>query len=192
MRMNDTPRPAEHTHRRAFAHPGFSLLELVIVIALAGVVAALAAPRFASAQARYRADAAARQIAADVALAAERAKAIGGQVTITFAPGRAAYKADYTLAGVSESWRSDLSAEPYMAVITGAAFGAGTTLEFNGRGVPAAAGEITVQSGRVRVVVSVGSTGVATIGTPTQVGARVDVAAARALDDADFLAEADD
>jgi len=189
MRMSNTQRPAEHTHRRAFARPGFSLIELVIVLALAGVIAGLAAPRFASAQAKYRAESAARQIAADVTLAANRAKAIGGPVTLTFAPGRAAYKADYTLDDAPESWRTDLSAEPYMAVVTGATFGAGSNLRFNGRGVPAAAGEVTVQSGRARVVVSVSSAGVASVGTPTQVATRVDVAAARTLDEADFLAE---
>ena len=52
-----------HTLRRAF-----SLLELIIVLAIVAMMAAIAVPRFGSSYARYRADGAARQIAATLNL----------------------------------------------------------------------------------------------------------------------------
>lgn len=46
---------------------GFSLLEIVLVVAIIAVMATIAAPRFGMAQTRYRADLAAQRIAADLA-----------------------------------------------------------------------------------------------------------------------------
>ena len=48
---------------------GFSLFELIIVIAIIAVMGAIATPRFGATQARYRVDLAAWRIAADIAYA---------------------------------------------------------------------------------------------------------------------------
>src|SRR5690606_27031377 len=53
---------------------GFSLLELVMVLTIIAILAAIATPRYANAMARYRADLAARRIAADLLLAQRLAR----------------------------------------------------------------------------------------------------------------------
>ncbi|OAT79860.1 pilus assembly FimT family protein [Desulfotomaculum copahuensis] len=52
-------------HPTAFS-AGFTLVELMVVVALLGVVSAAAVPCFRTAQARYELDAAARQMAEDI------------------------------------------------------------------------------------------------------------------------------
>ena len=58
----------EHDHSTN-SEAGFSLLELIIVMTIIAVMAAIATPRFGAAHARYRVDLAARRIAADIAYA---------------------------------------------------------------------------------------------------------------------------
>ncbi len=53
----------------------FSLFELVIVLVVLGLLAVVAAPRFASSMSRYEAETVARQFAADVRYAQQRARA---------------------------------------------------------------------------------------------------------------------
>ena len=52
---------------------GYTLIEVVIVLLVFGIMAAAAAPRYLEATARFRADAAARRIAADLNYLRERA-----------------------------------------------------------------------------------------------------------------------
>lgn len=59
------------------------MLEMVIVIAIIGVVAAIAAPRFGQAQLRYRADMASRRIADELRFASEYARANECEVEAT-------------------------------------------------------------------------------------------------------------
>ena len=54
---------------------GFTLIELVMVLAIIGLITAIAAPRYAASLARYRAESAARRVAADLALARREAAA---------------------------------------------------------------------------------------------------------------------
>jgi len=63
---------------------GFSLLELVIAMAIIAVMSAIAIPRFGSAHARYRVDLAARRIAADIAYARTVARRNGKSQEIIF------------------------------------------------------------------------------------------------------------
>src|SRR5204863_23675 len=61
----------------ASSRRAFSLIEITLVLMVMGVLAALAVPRYASALARYRADAAARRIVADLDLARTTARSSG-------------------------------------------------------------------------------------------------------------------
>ena len=53
---------------------GFSLLELVVVMVIVAILAAIATPRYGKAVARYRTASAARKIAADLTFARKRAR----------------------------------------------------------------------------------------------------------------------
>jgi prepilin-type N-terminal cleavage/methylation domain-containing protein len=135
---------------------GFSLLELVLVVAIFAILAAIAAPRYGRAAARYRAEVAARRIAADVALARKSARSAGAERTVTFSVDCD----EYSIAGLaglrdsSTDYRVDLTAGPYEARILVADFGGDAKLVFDGYGTPDSGGHVRVQVGEaVRTVV---------------------------------------
>jgi prepilin-type N-terminal cleavage/methylation domain-containing protein len=142
------PRPQAPNLVR-LARRGFSLVELVLVLAMIGVVAAIAAPRFARANNGYRADLAARRIVADLAYAARKARAASKPYTVTFNTAAASYQ----LVNVSDIDRSTqpyvvkLAAEPYGVRMTSASFGGAPQATFDGYGMPTSAGTVVVRAG---------------------------------------------
>lgn len=119
------------------ARSGFTLVELVMVLAVFSLVAGLAMPRYASAGVRYRVKAAAHRIASDIALARNTARTRSTSMAIVFKPGVPGY---YEIAGVrhldrNEVYRNILSEEPYRVRLIEADFGGVTELTFNGHGI---------------------------------------------------------
>ena len=127
----------------------FSLLEVVLVLAIIAVVAVIAAPRYANALCRYRADMAARRIAADLEAARSWAKSTSASQAVTFDTASDAYE----LVGREDPDRQGapyaviVSAAPYHADLSGALFGGGATVTFDGFGVPDSGGDVGVQVG---------------------------------------------
>ncbi len=127
---------------------GFSLLELVLVLSILAVLAAVAVPRYASANARYRVDFSARRVAADLKLAQRAARTAGASAAVSFDT----VNHTYDLTGVdaldgSGNYSVDLQAAPYESQFSSVTFDAGSTLTFNGWGVPDANGVIVVVVG---------------------------------------------
>lgn len=128
-----------------------------MVVAVMVVLAAMAAPRYARSLARYRADVAARRIAADLAFARERARATSRTVTVTFNEAAGTY----TIDGMTDPDRPAgdytvrLGDEPYRCTLGGVGFGGETRLVFNGFGVPRAGGSLKVAAGPWTRTVSV-------------------------------------
>ena len=143
------------TSRQAVPLGGFTLVELVVVIVVVAVTAAIAVPRYTSSLSRYRADMAARRVAADLGLARSRAKVTGAAQTVLFTLANDSY----TLPGVagldrpSDPYTVVVSAEPYRADLISASFGGSTTASFNGYGAPAAGGSVVVQAGTTQKTV---------------------------------------
>jgi prepilin-type N-terminal cleavage/methylation domain-containing protein len=140
----------------------FSLFELVLVLAIISIMAGIAAPRYARSLARYRADMAARRIAADITLAQARARNTSGSQTITF--DTAAMQ--YSIIGMAnpdnrnQSYVVNLGDEPYLASLGTVNFNGSSTLTFNGYGDPASSGSITVSTGDTTKTITVsGDTG---------------------------------
>ena len=83
QRIKILPSPTAHrgvrrAARRAAscsARGGFSLFELLIAMSVIAIIAAVAVPRYASSVGRYRAESAARRVAADLTLAQAKARA---------------------------------------------------------------------------------------------------------------------
>lgn len=84
-------RPVRRGRRVTALRGGFSLLELVVVLTVIGVAAALAVPRMSGAAARYGVRAAAYRLASDLDSAAERARATGAAHTVVFRPSESGY-----------------------------------------------------------------------------------------------------
>lgn len=147
-----TQRPV---HRRRIN--GYTLVELVLVVAIVAVLAGIAVPRYGRGAARYRADAVAKRIAAELQQAQQRARSGSGPCTILFDTATSSFAVTYpTIGGVAgRTIRTDLTLPPYAATIRAANFGGGNSLSFNGYGKPSSAGTLVVGSGNEQRTITV-------------------------------------
>lgn len=145
---------------------GFTLLELLMVIAIMAIFAAMAVPRYADAAARFRADAAARRIAGDLGLARGEARAASQTKTVTFDVNsdRVSIAGIGGLDSASSPYVTSLGEEPYRAALVSADFGGDAEVVFDGYGVPDTGGTVLVQVGQNQKKISLdGDTGKASV-----------------------------
>lgn len=142
----------------------FSLLEMVIVMALVAIISAIAIPRYSSSLQNYRASFAARKIAADIAMAQNSARAVSASRTVVFTS-----TTGYGVSGVgaqdggSGAYTIDLSADPFHASVK-VDFAGTAQVTFDGYGHPDNAGSITVYAGQATRSITVdGQSGACTI-----------------------------
>lgn len=156
------PGHARSCRRGPDPYPAFSLLEVLLVLAIIAIAAVLAAPRFSRAGARYRADLAARRVAADLRLAQSQAKAASAARTVSFAPATEQYQlvGVSPLDGAAGDYTVILSAEPYTADLASANFNGSPQVIFSGWGLPNYGGTVVISvSGQQRTVTVDGATG---------------------------------
>ena len=126
---------------------GFGLLELVFVLAIITVLSVIAVPKYAASLARYRADAAAKRIKAELTLARRTARTSGTSVTVDMS-----------------EYQTILSESPYRASIVRTDFDGDETVVFDGYGVPDSGGYIVVHVGNIqRKIVLEAETGRTTV-----------------------------
>ena len=131
------------------ARNGFTLIELVMVMAIITMVSGMVLPRYAKALTRYRAKAAARRIIDDLALAQGEARHRSRALVVTFDTINHEYTITDAATGddVLGSGAVDLTAEPYGAKITSANFAGNATVTFDGYGQPSSGGTVVVSVG---------------------------------------------
>jgi len=145
---------------------GFSLLELVLVLAIVATLAAIAIPRYQGSLARYRADLAARRIVADLSLARSNAKADSSSRSVVFSVSANNYQMPDLpgLDGASGSYIVELRGLPYEADLISADFGGDQQVIFSGWGIPDSGGSVVLTVGsEQRTVVVDAESGKATI-----------------------------
>lgn len=145
---------------------GFSLIELVLVMTIISTLAAIAVPRYANALARYRADAAARRVVADLAYARTLAKSSSASITVEVLKVSDALNilgAD-NIDQPGRGYQTVLSGRPYFADVFSADFGADHVVVFNGYGDVDTGGTVVVRVGpESRTVVLDADTGKAVV-----------------------------
>lgn len=129
--------------------PGFSLFELVLVTVIISLLALMALPRYADAMARYRADAAAQRLAADLNLARQHAEDRSATVKVLFD-----LSADtLTATGMAsldvqgQDYITRFADEPYYADLISVDFDSATMVQFDGFGEPTAGGQVVLSVG---------------------------------------------
>jgi len=141
---------------------GFSLVELIIVLAIMTVLAGIALPRFGEAAVRYQSDLAARRIAADLRQAQSYARTTSRPCVVTFFAATETYQlvGVPSLNGEPGDYTVDLTDAPYEAKLVSASFGGDSQVVFDGWGVPDSDGTIVVAAGAEQKTVTLdGQTG---------------------------------
>lgn len=139
---------------------GFSLIELVCVIATIAIISAIALPHWSAAVQDQQMNSALRRITNDLALAQSRANYGSTSVTVSFSPSTSSYQ----IVGMpdpdrpAQTYTVNLSASPYYSTLSSVSFGGSTSLAFDGYGTPLAGGTIVVTQGSTSRTLNVDAT----------------------------------
>ncbi|MDB5299738.1 MAG: putative fimbrial protein [Phycisphaerales bacterium] len=147
---------------RTFHRPssrGYTLIEIVVVLTIVGVLWAIAAPRYGNSLCRYRAEQAARRIAADLLLARSQAKMTSKSRIITFNTTTNTYGMDVQgLTASSTQYNVNIAGDPYYASFVSVSFNGTSGVTFDAYGSADNSGTIVVQCGGVQYTITLEST----------------------------------
>lgn len=163
---------------RAIATTGFTLIELILVVAILAIFTAVALPRFGNSAQRFRVDISARKIAADIAWCKQAARTTGQPAIITFSTTNNTYTLSggvSTTGNVAPDLTVDFKKSPYTATLSAVSLTllntatATQSITFDANGIPSATGTITLSTATSGRVITISSPGGAVVITPTEV-----------------------
>lgn len=165
LRSSRFRRPRESACALLARRKGVSLVELVVVLLILGIFAAVAAPKFAESLTYHRVEAAARRLKIDLAQLRQAARRTSSPRSLTFQD-----STTYTLSPdvadpdhPDQSYTVDLTATPYRLDAMTVDFDGETSVTFDGYGNPSHGGQVTLKADDwVCVVTLDGITGNAT------------------------------
>ena len=137
----------------------FSLIEVILVLVIMVIAAAIAVPRYAQAEARYRLEGAARRIQSDIALMRDASRADGQTRVAAFTAASGDYKITSMGAGLlagKDRYFVELKERPYKVSMELTALAANLTFNVDGRGEIVGSGTITLAVAKDTITVTVG------------------------------------
>jgi prepilin-type N-terminal cleavage/methylation domain-containing protein len=143
----------------------FTFLELVVVMLILGIMAAVAVPTFSDSLMYHRVESAARRAKADLEQLRQTARRTSRTQALTF--GESSYTLPPDVPGLgqaTESYTVDFMQPPYQLNSVTIDFDDSPTLSFDGHGMPSLGGSFVFQAGDyVRTIELDGNTGEITI-----------------------------
>lgn len=141
-----------------------TIVELVIVVMILGIMAAVAAPTFYDSLLYHRAESAAHRLKADLELARHHARLTSTTQSLTFSGTAYSLSSQTALDNANNDYIVDLAESPYELATVTADFNGTQSVSFDGYGTPSSAGAVTLTSQGHRCTVSLdGVTGHVTI-----------------------------
>lgn len=142
-----------------------TIVELIIVIMVMSIMAAVAAPAFFETLLHHRVESAARRVKADLELARQTARLTSATQSLTFTGSSYAMSAAAEgLDNPSAVYAVDLAAAPFELEAAIANFNGAKTVSFDGYGMPSSSGTVELSSKGHRSTVALdGTTGEVTI-----------------------------